>query len=277
VVEQAEAAGLAVDRRHHLRFVLSRGQTPASRVLLDRTILQQDPASLARAQAVPGDAVEVCAVGAGLVQEIGTELQRCGGALLIIDYGDNAPGATSLRGIRAHKFVHPLLEPGNVDLSADVDFGLLRRVALQLRQHGLRLRAGGRIEPLGGPRAARIDVLGPVTQGTFLKAMGIETRVAVLLRASEGDEHRQQQIFRAFKRLTERETLDEQGNAVPGMGVSYKAMAVVAPVPGTEALAELQQAGFPAGAQAEADRSGPAQRSADQGRALAVPAGLEVR
>jgi SAM-dependent MidA family methyltransferase len=277
LVEQAVAAGQPVDRRHHLRFVLSRGQTPASRVLLNRTVLQQDPASLARAQAVPGDAVEVCAVGAGLVQEIGSELQRCGGAMLIIDYGDNSPGASSLRGIQAHKFVHPLLEPGNVDLSADVDFGLLRRVALQLRQQGLRLRVGGRIEPLGGPGGARVDVMGPVTQGEFLKAMGIETRVAVLLRACEGDEQRQQQIFRAFKRLTERETYDEQGNAVAGMGVSYKAMAVVAPMPGKEALAELQQAGFPASTHTEPDRTGLAQRRGEVGRTLAVPSGLGLR
>ena len=37
-------------------------------------------------------------------------------AALIVDYCDKSPFALSLRGIQKHKFVHPLSDPGLVDL-----------------------------------------------------------------------------------------------------------------------------------------------------------------
>lgn len=33
-----------------------------------------------------------------------------------------------VQGIYRHQLVHPLMQPGNVDLSADVDFQFLRRL-----------------------------------------------------------------------------------------------------------------------------------------------------
>lgn len=56
-------------------------------------------------------------------------MQCVDAAALIIDYGyDHSPG-NSLRGIKDHKFVHPLTEPGDVDLSVDVDFSAIRQAA----------------------------------------------------------------------------------------------------------------------------------------------------
>lgn len=53
----------------------------------------------------------------------GAHASRCAAAALIVDYGVKAPFALSLRGIQGHKFVHPLSEPGFVDLVCGVRAG----------------------------------------------------------------------------------------------------------------------------------------------------------
>ena len=47
-------------------------------------------------------------------------------ACLIIDYGKDEHMHSTLRGIRNHRFVDPLLSPGEVDLSSWVSFRQLR-------------------------------------------------------------------------------------------------------------------------------------------------------
>lgn len=47
-------------------------------------------------------------------------------ACLIIDYGKDEHMHNTLRGIRNHRFVDPLLSPGEVDLSSWVSFRQLR-------------------------------------------------------------------------------------------------------------------------------------------------------
>lgn len=85
---------------------------------------------------------------------------------LFIDYGpaDGAPGDT-LRAYKDGKQVHPLACPGEADLTVDVDFGRLARLAA----------------------AAGLQVSGPVTQGTFLGALGIEARLQKLIEANPGE------------------------------------------------------------------------------------------
>lgn len=81
---------------------------------------------------------------------------------LFIDYGplDETPGDT-LRAYQGGQQVHPLAEPGASDLTVDVDFARLKRLA----------------------EAAGLDVAGPVTQGAFLMALGAEARLNALARA----------------------------------------------------------------------------------------------
>ena len=50
------------------------------------------------------------------------------GSALFIDYGNNFAAKSSLRGIKNHKFVSYLQEPGQIDITADVDFHSLRKV-----------------------------------------------------------------------------------------------------------------------------------------------------
>ncbi|KAL2068387.1 hypothetical protein VTL71DRAFT_16485 [Oculimacula yallundae] len=125
------------------------------------------------------------------------------GAAIILDYGplDTIP-TNSLRGIKAHKRVSPLSEPGLVDLSADVDFVALAEAALGASEG--------------------VEVYGPVEQGAFLRAMGIEERAEALVKGvwkSGGGGEKAERVEGAWKRLVDR------GGS--GMGKVYKAMAIV--------------------------------------------------
>ncbi|MGZ3411418.1 MAG: class I SAM-dependent methyltransferase [Xanthobacteraceae bacterium] len=92
--------------------------------------------------------------------ELGRRLNS-GGAALVIDYGhqESALGDT-FQAVRGHRFDNPLAAPGLADLSAHVDFEALASAAASFGT----------------------NVHGPVDQGSFLVALGIERRVANLKR-----------------------------------------------------------------------------------------------
>ena len=132
-----------------------------------------------------------------LVTDIAGRLVEHGGAALIVDYGHagSALGET-LQAVGSHSFADVLERPGEVDLSAHVDFAALGNAAM---------RAGAR-------------VLGPVTQRQFLRELGIETRAAMLETAAGA---RAAEIDAALARLTE---------AGPrGMGELFKVLALADP------------------------------------------------
>ncbi|CAM9979606.1 unnamed protein product, partial [Phaeothamnion confervicola] len=54
-----------------------------------------------------------------------------GGGALFVDYGENHAQQDTLRAFKGHAEVPLLAEPGLADITADVDFGTLRRVAGQ--------------------------------------------------------------------------------------------------------------------------------------------------
>ncbi|GKZ40459.1 hypothetical protein AbraIFM66951_000223 [Aspergillus brasiliensis] len=121
------------------------------------------------------------------------------GAALIMDYGtlDTIP-INSLRGIQEHKNVPPLSSPGQVDVSADVDFTALAEAAIEASEG--------------------VEVHGPVEQGDFLQAMGIAERMQQLLKKVE-DEEKRKTLETGWKRLV------EKGGG--SMGKIYKVMAIV--------------------------------------------------
>jgi NADH dehydrogenase [ubiquinone] 1 alpha subcomplex assembly factor 7 len=86
-----------------------------------------------------------------------------GSAALALDYGhrESAPGET-LQAVGRHAFADPLASPGEVDLTAQVDFAALARTA----------------------QGAGARVYGPVAQGEFLRRLGIEARAAALRAAA---------------------------------------------------------------------------------------------
>jgi SAM-dependent MidA family methyltransferase len=106
-----------------------------------------------------GAVVEVSDAGLAWVGALARRLLVHGGAALILDYGpaDSVPG-DSLQALRGGKPVCPLENPGSADLTAHVDFAVMRRVAL----------------------AAGADVWGPLAQGVFLGRLGLWQRIAAL-------------------------------------------------------------------------------------------------
>ncbi|PWY64276.1 hypothetical protein BO70DRAFT_347187 [Aspergillus heteromorphus CBS 117.55] len=121
------------------------------------------------------------------------------GAALIMDYGtlDTIP-INSLRGIREHRNVPALSAPGQVDVSADVDFTALAEAALE--------------------GSEGVEVHGPVEQGDFLQALGITERMEQLLKRV-GDEEKRRTLETGWKRLV------EKGGG--GMGRIYKVMTII--------------------------------------------------
>ncbi|BGP14915.1 hypothetical protein JCM10213v2_002870 [Rhodosporidiobolus nylandii] len=121
-----------------------------------------------------------------------------GGAGLVVDYGDAKAFGRSWRmetvqqGFRKHQVVDPLTEPGHTDLTANVDFSYLA-------------------EAMGEFATTH----GPLPQSRFLTSLGLQPRLAGLLRAAPSDERRKE-IESAAKRLVDK----------GGMGEQYKVMAI---------------------------------------------------
>ncbi|WP_299428941.1 SAM-dependent methyltransferase [Sphingomonas bacterium] len=113
--------------------------------------------------AAPGSVIETSPASVGIARAVAGRLVRQGGAALVIDYGYEGPAVgDTLQAVSGHRFANPFEEPGNRDLTAHVDFATLAGAA--------------------GVEGVRVE--GPVGQGAFLTALGIEPRAAALARAT---------------------------------------------------------------------------------------------
>lgn len=132
------------------------------------------------------------------IMKIATRVRTQDGAALIIDYGHlRSDAGDTFQAIARHSFTDPLKNPGQADVTAHVDFQALARAA----------------EDVG----ARVH--GPVTQGDFLKRLGIESRAATLM--AKATPEVSEDIAGALKRLT------EPGRG--GMGSMFKVLGVSQP------------------------------------------------
>ena len=151
------------------RLVLSTRPTPSSALI---------PPAVRDAPL--GSVAEVCPGGSMLARDIAARVVSSGGAALVIDYGGatSAPGDT-LQAVRGHRRQGVLEEPGSADLTGHVDFEALGRAARE---------AGARVH-------------GPLPQGAFLRALGIEARAAALMEGASPE--RRIDIAAAIGRLTD--------------------------------------------------------------------------
>lgn len=147
------------------------------------------------ADAAPGEVLELCPAGQAVAADIAGALARVGGAALLIDYGHatRARGDT-LQALARHQFADPLVAPGEADITAHVDFQALVEAA----------------------QAAGARTLGPVTQGRFLRQLGLDVRTAQLAKANPP---RAEALVMAARRLADPEE----------MGTLFKVLALVAP------------------------------------------------
>jgi SAM-dependent MidA family methyltransferase len=103
-----------------------------------------------------GAVLEIGEAARDWVACLAARLVRDGGAALIVDYGFAGPQyGDTLQALRGGRPVSPLVEAGTADLTAHVDFGALATTA----------------------RALGATVCGPVGQGDFLRALGLQARV----------------------------------------------------------------------------------------------------
>ena len=128
---------------------------------------------------------EVSPISLIIAEEIQERLDACGGAALIVDYGHvQSSAGDTLQAMRSHEFCSIFDAPGEADITAHVDF-------------------------------ARLSASPVLTQGKFLKAMGIEMRIEKLSAKLKGVAREN------FLAATHRLIADDQ------MGELFKVMCVV--------------------------------------------------
>ena len=143
----------------------------------------------------PGSILETSPAGVAILRALAKRLLEQGGAALIVDYGYEGPlVGDTLQAVRGHTYVNPFEDPGEADLTAHVDFATIREAA----------------------EVEGLTVHGPVTQGAFLTALGIDPRAEALARA---------QPDRAESIAEDRARLVDEDK----MGELFKVIALTAP------------------------------------------------
>lgn len=104
-----------VDEQNNFKYVLSTKELPPSVKLL---LNDEDLKGL--------ENVEFSLESILLVEHLADRINEDGGIALIADYGKYGQPGDSFRGFKKHKLHDPLVEPGSADLTADVDFNLLK-------------------------------------------------------------------------------------------------------------------------------------------------------
>jgi NADH dehydrogenase [ubiquinone] 1 alpha subcomplex assembly factor 7 len=126
-----------------------------------------------------GSMIETSAAASAVMEEIATRLTNQGGAALIIDYGAfELRSGSTLQAIRNHEKVDVFAHPGQADLTAHVDFEMLKDVA---ERNGA-------------------EVMGVQMQGEWLRQMGIDVRHEALQRKNPADGNK---LRRQYNRLVD--------------------------------------------------------------------------
>ncbi len=123
-----------------------------------------DPAHSPWRDATCGTVVETAPERHRFATAIAERIRDFGGAALIVDYGSDGAVGDTLQAVRRHRPADPLNDPGEADLTAHVDFAVLKRAA-------------------GDVGAA---CFGPLPQGLWLNRLGIVARAAQLVAATPG-------------------------------------------------------------------------------------------
>jgi SAM-dependent MidA family methyltransferase len=130
--------------------------------------------------------------------ELGRRIAREPGAALVIDYGhDESAAGDTFQAVGRHAYADPLTAPGEVDLTAHVDFEAL---AVEMESMGAK-------------------AFGPITQTELLRRLGLDTRATAL--KSGVARAKAAEIDAAVARLT--------GHGRTGMGQLFKAAAFAHP------------------------------------------------
>ena len=143
----------------------------------------------------PAPVRERCPAMPLLVSQVAAHLKKNGGAALFLDYGYDQPDATgdTLQALQRHQPQSPLVNAGQADLTHHVDFHRLKTLCAE----------------------ASVYVHGPISQGDFLKAIGLDIRTERLCNRANPDQRSALQT--AAVRLTH----------PSHMGTLFKALSIV--------------------------------------------------
>lgn len=148
-----------------------------------------------------GSILEVRPAANAVVAALAARAKDAPLAALIVDYGhESTECGDTLQAISRHKFADPLEAPGDVDLTAHVDFGALKDAA----------------------RAKGLAVYGPKQQRALLLELGLEARLERLCRDATPEQR--EALIAGAERLVD----------PAAMGVLFKALAIMSntlPVP----------------------------------------------
>lgn len=167
------------DSKENLRFCISRTASLSTKLLVPKDF--------------EGDHLEVCPQAALDLEKVSNRLNKSGsGCALVCDYGfEDEPEPTNtnrlvyksdrdtLRAFKNHEPWPPLRDPGDADLTADVDFGYLKR---HLRD--------------------KATIFGPVNQRDFLLKCGLQARLDILMTRTK-DEKEKVELASGANMLTE--------------------------------------------------------------------------
>lgn len=144
--------------------------------------------------AAVGSIYEICHDASSIMHEVAGRLAKQGGVMLVIDYGYTQPAlGSTLQAVQNHQYADPFADPGQLDLTAHVDF----------------------LELANRARHCGLNVAGPSSQGVWLSGLGIDQRAKSL---AQSNPDRASDIHAARNRLV-------QGDA---MGVLFKVLAIYA-------------------------------------------------
>lgn len=168
----------------------------------DQLVLAAAPAATAatallanRDAGAEGDIAEICPAAISISTALAGRIAEHGGGALVIDYGYAEPaGIATLQAVRRHERHDFLSDPGAADLTAHVNFQDLQSAA---QEHAA--------------------VYGPISQGDFLRNLGIELRAQQLTQRATADQ--QAVIESACRRLID----------PAEMGTLFKALACCHP------------------------------------------------
>ncbi|CAI4232404.1 unnamed protein product [Auanema sp. JU1783] len=159
---------VSIDENNDLCFMNSKGENLHSRGLISEEV---------RAQASKTNH-EISPDSGTFINQIVERIVHNGGFGLIIDYGHDGDRENfSLRAYKKHDQVHPLSDPGNIDITADVDFKYLKDLV-----------------------SDRAITFGPIMQREFLAQLGIGVRLRRLLQMCD-NRTKQEHLIKSYNFL----------------------------------------------------------------------------
>lgn len=125
-----------------------------------------------------------------IIEHISYRLEEHGGFALIMDYGHIGDKTDTFRAFKNHQLHDPLCDPGTADLTADVDFQHIMKIA---------------------ETDNRLITFGPVQQGDFIARLNGAERLDILLQAAGSDEN-VAKLKSGYNMLTQADKMGERFN-----------------------------------------------------------------